>query len=699
MKKIYVLSALLLSASLSAVAQNSVSVDLTSRLLVNPDFEIADTSHVDGEVMLATTNGDYDGHDKAIYDASYSKVPYGWTVSGELTGKSRGISKDAVNYHGNSACWFSQGSFEEGWKLYQTIPASKLTPGLYKVTCRLWVPFAHDGAVNTSDAYKKYKYTEKMGACCLFANDNVQYYGMAKDYQGFTAKDDGTYGNNLTPTDKVVTYANYAPGQDVSGYQVLLPMVVYVNVAEGEDLQLGIRTSSIDRDGNTRGNMSGWFKVDDFHVERVLSQPEKTIDEQTAELCVNNGFELDADGNATTGQQTFTEDGYGDDHPYGWYTEGACDDSGIHPNFVWMLEGNEAGYFQGKSAPLDNFSLYQTADMTDFTPGVYEVRARMFMEWGKFGQARIYASNGSDTYAQYYAPQDKYDQNLDADEHATFAGYQGNADSNYSKRCREMHEMWVDCPIDGGELEFGFKSGGMKADGTTATAFGNAHIDYFRVFRKGNIEVTLDGDADNSVAVKSYKQRVTLNRSFANGEWTTVCFPFSLNADDVKAVFGGGTIVAAFDAVSGTTLNFKSTDAIQAGVPYLLKPADALASPIVIDDVDITTAQAQSVRQGDFTFVGNFNPVTVSGNGKRYVKADGQPTTSTDDTKVQAFGAVVEGNSSDELTITVDGNPTGISNITIDAAADAPAYNVAGQRVADNFHGLQIKSGKKLLKK
>lgn len=46
MKKVYLLGALLLGAGITANAQNSVSVDLTSRLLVNPDFEIADTSSV-----------------------------------------------------------------------------------------------------------------------------------------------------------------------------------------------------------------------------------------------------------------------------------------------------------------------------------------------------------------------------------------------------------------------------------------------------------------------------------------------------------------------------------------------------------------------------------------------------------------------------------------------------------------------------
>lgn len=49
----------------------------------------------------------------------------------------------------------------------------------------------------------------------------------------------------------------------------------------------------------------------------------------------------------------------------------------------------------------------------------------------------------------------------------------------------------------------------------------------------------------------------------------------------------------------------------------------------------------------------------------------------------------------------IDGNLVGIDNIKADAAidADAPAYNLAGQRVGKNYRGVVVKNGKKLIQK
>ena len=45
------------------------------------------------------------------------------------------------------------------------------------------------------------------------------------------------------------------------------------------------------------------------------------------------------------------------------------------------------------------------------------------------------------------------------------------------------------------------------------------------------------------------------------------------------------------------------------------------------------------------------------------------------------------------------GTPTGITNVNAAVAADAPAYNLAGQKVAASYKGIVIKNGKKFLNK
>lgn len=48
----------------------------------------------------------------------------------------------------------------------------------------------------------------------------------------------------------------------------------------------------------------------------------------------------------------------------------------------------------------------------------------------------------------------------------------------------------------------------------------------------------------------------------------------------------------------------------------------------------------------------------------------------------------------------IDGTLVGISNLTVEAEnADAPAYNLAGQRVSKNYRGVVVKNGKKLIQK
>lgn len=45
--------------------------------------------------------------------------------------------------------------------------------------------------------------------------------------------------------------------------------------------------------------------------------------------------------------------------------------------------------------------------------------------------------------------------------------------------------------------------------------------------------------------------------------------------------------------------------------------------------------------------------------------------------------------------------PTSIANVNVDAlsASDSSIYNLAGQRVSENYHGIVIKRGKKYLQR
>lgn len=200
---------------------------LTEQVLTNYDFE----QYAVGTNVYENTAG-----------TTRRGVPYGWKINTTFPGTSYGINKDATNPHGTNICWFlpKDGFMPNGFELYQTIAAGKLEAGRYLIQCRLWV--GEDFLSNTR----------------LFANNAVQYYGMPMDYD-----------KNID-ADETATFASYIGGTEEN--YIMQDMYVYVDVAEGEALRLGIRSGNLDKNGRPNSeHKNGWFKVDFFRINKVAS--------------------------------------------------------------------------------------------------------------------------------------------------------------------------------------------------------------------------------------------------------------------------------------------------------------------------------------------------------------------------------------------------------------------------------------------
>ncbi|MDE6717320.1 MAG: hypothetical protein K2J70_03920, partial [Muribaculaceae bacterium] len=198
---------------------------LTESLITNYDFELYTDNQ--GNVR-ENTSGE-----------TCRYTPYGWDLNCQFPGNSYGINSDLANPHGKHGCWLlpKEGLMPDNFELSQTIPAEKLEPGKYVVYCKLWLQEGH------------------LGTTRLFANDNVQYYGMDIDYN-----------KNLTLGEEN-TFAGYVGGQD--GNFILQDMFVYVDVKPGEDLRIGIRSGNMLPDGTAGQERSGWFKTDFFRIHKV----------------------------------------------------------------------------------------------------------------------------------------------------------------------------------------------------------------------------------------------------------------------------------------------------------------------------------------------------------------------------------------------------------------------------------------------
>ena len=208
-------------SALASIPFGSDKQDLTTTLLTNADFEY----NASGALNSQGNTG--------------RGVPKGWTATGKMKGNSWGVNQDAKQIYGINTYWATSTPMPEIYELSQTIPASKLEPGTYLVSCLLGV------------------LKDKLGTCRLFANDVVQYYGKEEDYV-----------DDVFTSGEKQTFANYVGSGD--GRMILKPMEVIVTIAEGESLKLGIRTSNHRADGSrVTSNNHGCFKVDHFRLQKI----------------------------------------------------------------------------------------------------------------------------------------------------------------------------------------------------------------------------------------------------------------------------------------------------------------------------------------------------------------------------------------------------------------------------------------------
>lgn len=264
-------------------------------------------------------------------------------------------------------------------------------------------------------------------------------------------------------------------------------------------------------------------------------------------------------------------------------------------------------------------------------------------------------------------------------------------------------------------------------------------------------EVNYDEAATNTVTPteEGHVAKVTINRSFEAGKWTTCVLPFSLNKHQVDAIFGttygitndgtgttnnndNGTQILYFDRVEGNKAYFvrHAYNTIVAGKPFLIKPAKAVESINTAAVTDYPYVTIENEKPADwcagngYAWVSSYsNDMTVKkgdcfisnkdGHFKNYVGADGTlkgfrgylKANLANGAKPQTLSVGMDSNVNEEgtsaiigLTIDADGN-------IVTGVADGKVYNVNGQVVSEdsrNFgalpSGVYVINGKKYVK-
>ena len=249
-----------------------------------------------------------------------------------------------------------------------------------------------------------------------------------------------------------------------------------------------------------------------------------------------------------------------------------------------------------------------------------------------------------------------------------------------------------------------------------------------------------DANANNVVekTAEGYVAQVKIARKMVANRWTTCVLPFSLNRQQVDAIFGPaysatakeGTQILYFDHIEGNKAYFvrHAYNTIVAGKPFLIKPTKDVESINTADVTDYpyvtienTTPDAWCESNG-YVWTSSYNTMKIAKNDYFIGASDGKfKAYSADSGTVKGFRGFLKANpagakpvmlsiSTSSITDGNDGETTGIEDLIITTdgelmPANSRVYNINGQLVSEDASsfqslpsGIYIINGKKYIK-
>ena len=215
-----------------------------------------------------------------------------------------------------------------------------------------------------------------------------------------------------------------------------------------------------------------------------------------------------------------------------------------------------------------------------------------------------------------------------------------------------------------------------------------------------------------------------VQRTFASTHWNTICLPFDVSQKALNEAMGENCALRAFTKkVENNVLKFEDAVAkfendvvIQAGVPYLIKPAAKVENPIFSNVVykDVKPQEVQDETK-QYAFVGTFDPVKLSVDGSDlFLLATGnlaKPKSKelSEMYGMRAYFIINEQTSSSakQITYTIDcGSETvnGIQSLSVHPSTHSQhIYNLQGVEVGSDIHhlpaGVYVMDGKTIIKR
>lgn len=250
-----------------------------------------------------------------------------------------------------------------------------------------------------------------------------------------------------------------------------------------------------------------------------------------------------------------------------------------------------------------------------------------------------------------------------------------------------------------------------------------------------------DANANNVVekTAEGHVAQVKIERKMVANRWTTCVLPFSLNRQQVDAIFGPaysatakeGTQILYFDHIEGNKAYFvrHAYNTIVAGKPFLIKPTKNIESINTADVTDYKYVTIENIEPNDwcksngYVWTSSYNTMNIVKNDYFIGASDGKfKAYSAASGTVKGFRGFLKANlpagakpvmlsiSTSSITDGNDGETTGIEDLIITTdgelmPANSRVYNINGQLVSEDASsfqslpsGIYIINGKKYIK-
>lgn len=231
-----------------------------------------------------------------------------------------------------------------------------------------------------------------------------------------------------------------------------------------------------------------------------------------------------------------------------------------------------------------------------------------------------------------------------------------------------------------------------------------------KIFKQITDQVSLSESTDNAAVISSNNDKtvdVSLSRTLVADKWNTFCVPFDIDLTDGK-LNGVEVRVMEFMDVESNIMCFGTTNKINAGEAYLIKPLNESITNPLLPNVTISNKEPMTSGKGNYSFVGVYSPksfdeqaskVSLFINGS--AKLSRPKVNSTMKGMRAYFACASEQAASAQLQL--GGELTGVASIVSDVDEDGNIYNLNGVCIGKDIKGLSkglyIKNGKKFVVK